>query len=359
MKHYFFLYVLAMLSTILFSCSSNSFNSVNTPSPGDSAQWLVPVSDVFDGGPGKDGIPSLENPTMISAGSATYLSDGDLVAGVLINGDAQAFPHMIMEHHEIANVEIGGSHVSVSFCPLTYSSIGWDRTLEGSLTTFGVSGLLYKNNLVHYDRLTDSNWSQMLNKSINGSFITEELETFKVVETTWGTWKRMYPETLVLSRNTGHNRNYGPALYGDYSVNNSNILFPIRNDDGRIEKKERLHGIIVNDQVKAFRFSSFTEGITTFNDTYRGQDLVITGSAVDDFIVSYRRDMPDGTVLRFQPVQNALPIIMTDGEGTSWDIFGNGISGPREGEHLTKANSYIAFWFAWGDFYPAPELFEF
>ena len=356
-RNYFF-YILTMLSTIIFTCSIDSTDGGNNPSPSDSAQWLVPVSDVFDGGPGKDGIPSLQNPPMISAESATYLSDDDLVAGVLINGDAQAFPHVIMEHHEIANVEVGNSPVSVTFCPLTYSSIGWDRTLDGTETTFGVSGLLYKNNLVPYDRLTDSNWSQMLNKSINGTFITGEIETFKVVETTWGTWKQMYPETLVLSRNTGHNRNYGPPLYGDYDDNNNNILFPIRNDDPRIERKERLHGIIVNDQVKAFRFSSFTEGITTFNDTYRGQDLVITGSTVDNFIVSYRRDMPDGTVLRFEPVQDALPIIMIDIGGTSWDIFGNGVSGPREGEHLTKANSYIAFWFAWGDFYPAPEIFE-
>ena len=249
MKRHYFFYVLTTLSTISFSCSTstNSANSGNTPSPNDSAEWLVPVSDVFDGGPGKDGIPSLKNPPMISAGSATYLSDGDLVASVLINGDAQAFQHLIMEHHEITNVvEVRGSPVSVTFCPLTYSSIGWDRTLDESITTFGVSGLLYKNNLVPYDRLTDSNWSQMLNKSINGSFITGELETFKVVETTWGTWKRMYFETLVLSRNTGHNRDYSPALYGDYSVNNNNILFPIRNDDGRIERKERLHGIIIN-----------------------------------------------------------------------------------------------------------------
>ena len=121
----------------------------------------------------------------------------------------------------------------------------------------------------------------------------------------------------------------------------------------------RLHGIIVNSQVKTYPFTSFADGIRTINDTYRGLDFVITGSQLDNFIVSYRRDLPDGTVLRFEAVPDALPVIMTDNEGTSWDIFGNGVSGPRAGETLTKANSYIAFWFAWGDIYSVPEIFEF
>lgn len=255
MKRFYSLSIIVVLLSLVISCSLGPGGK--SPGTDGSGAWLVPIRKVFDSGPGKDGIPALENPEMITSEAATFLAGEKSVAGVLINGEARAYPLLIMEHHEIANVEIGGRAVSVTFCPLTYSSIGWDRTLNGTTTTFGVSGFLYKNNLVPYDRLTDSNWSQMLNLSVNGDLISREIETFQVVETKWSTWKRMYPETLVLSTNTGFNRNYGPHLYGNYETSDNNILFPITNDDFRLPRKDRLHGIIVNSQVKTYPFTSF------------------------------------------------------------------------------------------------------
>ena len=160
MKRFYPLSIIVVLLSLVISCSTTSDAGLGIGGNGDPEAWLVPVREVFDGGPGKDGIPALENPEMVTPEAATFLGDEELVTGVLINGEARAYPLLIMEHHEIANVEIGGRAVSVTFCPLTYSSIGWDRTLNGTTTTFGVSGLLYKNNLVPYDRLTDSNCSQ-------------------------------------------------------------------------------------------------------------------------------------------------------------------------------------------------------
>ena len=210
MKRFYPISIITVLISLVISCSTTSDSvglggGTNGPGTDGSAAWLIPIREVFDGGPGKDGIPALENPEMVTPEAATFLGDEELVVGVLINGEARAYPLLIMEHHEIANVEIGGRAVSVTFCPLTYSSIGWDRTLNGTTTTFGVSGLLYKNNLVPYDRLTNSNWSQMLNLSVNGDLISREIETFQVVEAKWGAWKRLYPETLVLSTNRGIN----------------------------------------------------------------------------------------------------------------------------------------------------------
>ena len=123
--------------------------------------WLIPVGEVFDGGPGKDGIPALSNPQLVASSEVSFLGDGDLVIGVVIGGVARAYPHVILDWHEIINDQVGGEAYSLTYCPLTGSGIGWDRALSANATTFGVSGKLYNSNLIPYDRETDSYWSQM------------------------------------------------------------------------------------------------------------------------------------------------------------------------------------------------------
>ena len=88
--------------------------------------------------------------------------------------------------------------MAITYCPLTGTGIGWNRVISGNTTTFGVSGLLFNTNLIPYDRSTDSNWSQMKLECVNGQLLGETIPTFHVVETTWKTWKTMYPNTMVV-----------------------------------------------------------------------------------------------------------------------------------------------------------------
>ncbi|MCP4580996.1 MAG: DUF3179 domain-containing protein [candidate division Zixibacteria bacterium] len=319
--------------------------------------WLIPPGEVFEGGPGKDGIPALLTPPLATAREAIFLNDQSLVIGIKIGDVTRAYPHIILDWHEIINDEIGDELFSITYCPLTGSGIAWNRFLNGQENTFGVSGLLYNSNLIPYDRLTDSYWSQMKNLSVNGVLMGQTSETYPIVETTWETWEQMYPETRVVSTRTGYSRNYGVYPYGQYRTNDDNLLYPIANDDTRLPRKERIHGIIVEDRTKAYRIGSFSAEITAINDTFNGLLLVIAGSSSKNLVVSFKRQLANGTVLTFEPLQDQLPAIIIDNEGTSWDIFGNGISGPRTGENLEAAAAYNAYWFAWGAFYPETEIY--
>jgi hypothetical protein len=160
------IFILALL--LINGCSKDSLNS-NNSNNNTSTEWLIPRNQVLDGGPGKDGIPALQNPVFISANEATYLSDNDLVLGFVDGEDARAYPHSILDWHEIVNDDINNESVAVIYCPLTGTGIGWDRVVKGKKTTFGVSGLLYNSNIIPYDRDTDSNWSQLLLQSVNGT----------------------------------------------------------------------------------------------------------------------------------------------------------------------------------------------
>ena len=98
--------------------------------------------------------------------------------------------------------------------------------------------------------------------------------------------------------------------------------------------------------------------ISVINDTLNNKDIVVIGSQTYNFAVAYKRTMSDGTSLEFQPVQDGLPIVMIDSEGTSWNIMGRAVSGPRAGTQLSRLNQFVGYWFAWAAFYPDIELYQ-
>jgi hypothetical protein len=321
-----------------------------------STGWLIPVGEVMDGGPGKDGIPALNSPALIRNHQVDFLSGHDLVVGLVIDGEPRAYPHLILDWHEIINDQIGSSQFAITYCPLTGSGIGWNRALSSSATTFGVSGMLYNSNLIPYDRDTDSYWSQMKLQCVHGPRRGEAAITFPILETTWQTWREIYPDTKVVSTDTGYKRPYGVYPYGSYRTVNR-LLFPVNPTDDRLPPKERVGGVIINDAAKVYRFSQFEDGIVVVNDTVNTEAVVIAGSEDKNLLVIFGRSMPDGSILTFTSVQDKLPVIMQDNEGTLWDVFGWGIAGPRVGQQLPLTRSYIAYWFAWGSFYPGAEIY--
>ncbi len=340
---------IVIISLIFVSCSRDDLSSNN-----GSSEWDIPEDEVLDGGPGKDGIPALTMPPFIPASEADYLSDDDLVLGYKDGSTIRAYPHPILDWHEIVNDKVNDFAFAVHYCPLTGTGMGWNRTINGTETTFGVSGLLYNSNLILYDRETDSNWSQIMLRSVQGELRGTEAETFQLVETTWSTWKAMYPQTVVLSTETGYNRQYDRYPYGDYRTNHSRFLFPFSPVDNRLDAKEMVHGVIRHDQAKAYRLETFTGGLKVIEDEFLGSRIVIAGHKEKNYIVSFKRTLPDNTVLSFNPSLSGSPAseIMTDNEGNTWNVFGEAVSGPRQGQHLSPTTSFMGFWFAWGAFYP-------
>ncbi len=135
-----------------------------------------------------------------------------------------------------------------------------------------------------------------------------------------------------------------------FNVNNNN--------DRRLHRKERVLGINVGLSSKVYSISNFGGDVTVVNDTVGTMDVVAIGSATQNFGVVFNRQLEDYTTLEFTPVQNQLPVVMTDTEGNLWNVFGEAISGPRAGTQLQKTNSYIAYWFAWTAFFPNAAIYQ-
>lgn len=352
----FKLYISGVLLVVVIMSGCTSVTSdqpQNNPDVnGNTSEWLIPKSQVYDGGPGRDGIPSIDNPQFSKASEIDFLDDNELVIGIKIDGEIKAYPHVILYYHEIVNDSVGETPIALTFCPLTGSGIAWGRTINGDTTMFGVSGLIHKNNLMPFDRTTNSTWSQMENVSVNGDLIRTEPDLYQVVEMTWGAWEKAFPESKVLNTNTGFSRDYDKYLYGrDYPENNSRIIFPIENTDERLERKTLVHGIFTEFPTAVFPIDDFPAEITVANLTQNSTPVVVAGSSDRKFAVSFLREL-DGTVLKFTSSNTEFPIVLESEDNTKWNIFGEAVGGPRKGAKLKNTKSYNAYWFAWADFYP-------
>lgn len=319
-------------------------------------------TDIIDGGPGPDGIPPLESPVFTRNLDSTDVAPNEMVVGVKVGDNIRAYPHDIMNWHEVVNeiYTIDGSpeRATLSYCPLTGSAVLWKSFMEPGDETFGTSGLLYNSNLILYDRENVNYWSQMLEQAVVGPQVTKIPDRLPVVETTWATWKAMYPETELLTRDTGFSRDYDAYPYGDY-LETERLIFPVNNsNDFRLWKKARVLGINVGDDSKVYPIEVFSSAVEVINDTTGDMQTVVAGSSQLNFGVVYNRQMVDCTVLEFEAVQDRLPVVMRDNEGNEWDVFGVAVSGDRTGQQLQKMNSYIAFWFAWTAFFPGADIYQ-
>ena len=331
-------------------------NNPNNPDDtGNDSGWLIPIAEVRDGGPGKDGIPALSDVKFINAQEATYLADNDLVLGFVDGDDVRAYPHSILDWHEIINDDTENHSLAIIYCPLTGTGIGWDRVINEKKTTFGVSGLLYNTNIIPYDRLTDSNWSQLLLKSVNGELSGKIPKTYNLVETTWKTWKELYPSTKAVSTETDYNRSYGNYPYGSYKTS-ENLIFPISNKDDRLHEKERVLAVIINGKAAVFRFEENSTGYKIVNRVLENTKLVTVKNTEINLMVAFNRVLADGTELSFEAVQNESPVILLDNEGTKWDVFGRGTSGPRKGQELLQVPQMMGYCFSFATFYPEIEI---
>jgi hypothetical protein len=244
----------------------------------DLAGATVPSRDIHRGGPPRDGIPAIFNPKFVRADAARNLPATARVLGVMNDGIAKAYPVRILVWHEIVNDWTQRSRLAVTYCPLCGSGMVFAVTDE----VFGVSGLLYNSDMLLYDRKSESLWSQISASAIAGPRTGDTLTQVPARHTTWGDWLKAYPETLVLSEDTGYKRmrysnDLGP--YRNYE-RNQRLLFPVGKPDRRLRKKDWVLGIKSGVVARAYPIVALIGG-AEFRDRIGDLEVIVHASNND------------------------------------------------------------------------------
>jgi len=242
----------------------------------DGTKHSIPLNEILSGGPGKDGIPSIDNPKFLSASGAAFLESSDIGLGLTVEGESRFYPYRILVWHEIVNDTVGGEPVLVTYCPLCATGVVFDRRVGGEVQEFGVSGLLWQSNLLMYNRAgsedKESLWSQVLGEAVLGVDTGEKLSIIRSDVVRWSDWRKGHPDTKVLSNDTGVSRDYGRDPYGNYYTSES-VSFGASFSDTRLHPKELVHGVEIDGLFKAYHDPALKVGTT--NDTFAGKTVSI------------------------------------------------------------------------------------
>jgi hypothetical protein len=300
---------------------------------------------VFSTPPGA--IPEINFPRMIPASQASYLRQEDRVLGYVYDGIAKAYPYRIFWWHEVINDSIAGRFITITYCPLTNTGINFLSTIRGKRYTFLPSGLLFNNNLVMTSNEDPGLWPQMCPADIQID-AARTLTQLPLVDTTWDMWRRMHPNTLVVSDETGFNRDYTLYPYGDYETNDDLLLFPIEPDDRRLPRKRIVFGVTSGRAARAYPYNHFATS-KAINDSLGGESIVVLLVKESLSGAAFQRTV-DEQVLTFDAVSqpDLLPLGMRDRQtGTLWNFMGEAVEGALAGRQLDYVPSYNAFWFGW------------
>ncbi|PJE65197.1 hypothetical protein COU91_03105 [Candidatus Saccharibacteria bacterium CG10_big_fil_rev_8_21_14_0_10_47_8] len=187
------------------------------------------ISKALSGGPGKDGIPAIDEPKFEPIGNFKH---SDSVQAIVIEDKdtVRVYPYNILTWHEIVNDTVNGKPLAITFCPLCGSAIVYNRTLPDGVSTFGVSGALIESNMVMFDRGSETLWQQSTGQALAGRHFGQKLELVKFQLLTVGEIKSKYSNAQIMSENTGHSRDYARNPYSGYEDSDDFFFSPSDTD---------------------------------------------------------------------------------------------------------------------------------
>ena len=313
----------------------------------------IRLDEVMWGGVQQDGIPPLRNPAMLEAAEATYLDDSNIVFGIEINGEARAYPKRILAWHEMFVDTIQGESVAGVYCTLCGTVILYYTEYENKQYELGTSGFLYRSNKLMYDKETQSLWNTMWGEPVIGPLAEApfQLNRGYVVTTTWGEWRKRHPESLVLSLDTGHQRDYSEgAAYRSYFATDE-LMFNVPMLDRRLKNKEEVLTLILPDHNQSplaisARFLNKKKNRIYHDAIEETRFVVLT----DD---SGANRVYESSEIRFVEWDGFKTVI--DEKGISWELTESRLVSD-EGTHLDRLPAQRAFWFGWFSAYPETRL---
>jgi Protein of unknown function (DUF3179) len=312
-----------------------------------------------------DAIPSIDHPCHERPEEATALPDSSLVIGVDHGGVSRAYPVDLLSLHEVVNDVVGGLPIAVTWCPLCASAVAYERHVGNRTLTFGVSGYLYRANLMLFDRETGSMWSQLLGGAVTGAMRGTALRRVPIVHQTWAHWRREHPETLVLSilRDPLGRSLAEPYAYSSMGNEDSNVPYstyatkvPIYNPRvvRGVADASRVYGLVLGGRAKAYPVPAlWRAGVA--NDVFRGLPILAVYSRASVAVDLYSRRVGN-RVLTFRRIGNFLVDAET---GSRWSpMTGRAVAGPLRDLALARLPALSSYWFAWRDFYPRTAIWS-
>lgn len=228
---------------------------------------------------------------------------------------------------------------------------------KGEALQFDTVGLRGGNE-VFEDRETHSRWQQSLLEAIAGPLKGTHLKVYPFLMTTWSEWRKMHPNTLVLKPLPG----YAARLASRNKIINQGVLGMAGpapsgafGHDHRLRPRDTIVGLETGGVTKAYPVSALQKE-RVVNDRVGGNPVLIVHQPASDATTAFIAEA-NGKMLQFKAADESAGRLIDLETHSTWDAYGNCVSGRLKGAHLTRLILEPEFWFAWSEFHPNTELY--
>jgi len=295
-------------------------------------------------------IPPLDNPPAWP-GKDAMLPDETQVLGIILDGQAHAWPMGILIPHHIINESVHGMPVTTAYCPACRSGYVFDPVVDGQRLTFEPVSV-HRRNMIMRDRETGTIWQHETGEALMGKYQGKTLVILGGELSNWKAWRTEHPETTICVRPKGyrHPSPLGPVFERLLDHGPKHLVGPgLFGLDQRLDQHAFIAGITIGDIVKAYPMEVL-QGCQIINDQVGNQSIVIFYDSSSDRVRCFSLDtLPQRTTLEIRENQLHDPVT-----NRSWNFSGKATAGTRD--TLTPVRVQRQWWLAWSEYHPGSLL---
>ena len=299
---------------------------------------------------------ALTDPKIIPAAQLTELADDEEVLGLTLAGKSRAYPSRFIAWHHIVNDTLGSRPMVITYCSVCNSGVAYDPMFGGKRHLFNVFGL-YRGVMAMIDPTTNTIWSHLVGEALLGPDKGKFLTALPVVNTSWGEWKRLHPDTTTPSWDTEYRRYYGARI-----VSGRDFLPPMFPPtlhglrDDRLTPSALVLGVKVEGHVRAYPFEVLAKSVGVVQETIGTTPLVAFYSLAPKTATAFDRRF-EGKTLDFVRVPSHPGLFQDTDTNSRWTVEGLCVSGPSQGKQLTRLFSLQAEWYGWSAYFPQTTVY--
>ncbi|HLK59113.1 MAG TPA: DUF3179 domain-containing (seleno)protein [Chthonomonadaceae bacterium] len=316
---------------------------------------------------------ALDDPKMVTALEADFLDEGDYILGVTVGGESRAYPtRFVWFHHAINDTfgkpETGQTHVAITYCSVCNTGIRYDPVVNGKPIKLDFYGL-YNGVVALCDRETESIILQGEGRAINGPLLGTTLKTGPLLDTTWGEWKKLHPDTLVMSPDSPYKRYYrpqgNPEPRGYERFPMPFFRMSLTRTDLRLPPFEKVLAITLAPEGdptaaslrRAYPIKTLKEAGNVVNDMLDKTPVAVLLEPKTVTAIALSRRL-NGKTLTLEARTHDGKIAFYDQEtGTRWNIEGVGQEGPLAGKSLQRLDNHLSQWYGWFAYFPDTTIY--
>jgi len=282
---------------------------------------------------------------------ASSPDNSKLVIGVVINGEARAYPiQLIGYHHQVVDT-VGNMPLMVTYCTVCRTGRVFSTEVNGRQESFRLVGM-DQFNAVFEDATTRSWWQQATGEAIAGPLKGARLREIPSRQVTVAAWMREYPNATVMAPDPKYDERYFKLEDYDRGTMQSSL---VKRDYRSWQRKSWVIGVKLESSSIAYDWNELVEK-RLIQDSLQAMPILLTLETDTTTFHVYDRRLKN-QVLSFAAHVNDDGFTDT-GTHSVWNMDGLCIAGPLKGQQLTSVQAYHEFWHAWQTFQPNVKRFN-